>query len=106
MSDVCIYLSFLCGPLGNDMPSLFTTPGYPMRQLNSLSKLSTEQLGAHLYLAVHNLCHFLFTYFSFSLLCRNLSLVREICLVPNKHDDNVTSPLCSHVVDPLARLVE
>ena len=35
-----------------------------------------------------------------------LSLVTEVCLVADEHDDDVGAPLRPHVVNPLARLVE
>ena len=42
-------------PQGRDVPSLCPALCHPMRQLNSLSKLSTDKLRARPYLAVHEI---------------------------------------------------
>lgn len=32
--------------------------------------------------------------------------VREVCLISHQHDDDITSPLCSHIIDPFRSLLE
>lgn len=33
-------------------------------------------------------------------------LICQVCFVAYEHDDDITSPLCSHVLDPFGRLLE
>lgn len=35
-----------------------------------------------------------------------LPFVCKICLVPHQHDDDITSPLRSHIVNPFCGLLE
>lgn len=53
-----------------------------------------------------NIHHIQFLGFSLTLLYRNLSLVCQISFVPHQHDDDVASPLCPNIINPLGGLLE